>query len=40
VLATLIWHEMAHIAVADEREAQRQEEERYKAPSQRCGRVW
>ena len=27
VLATLIWHEMAHIAGADEREAQRQEEE-------------
>ncbi len=27
VLATLIWHEMAHIAGADEREAQRQEED-------------
>ena len=27
VLATLIWHEMAHLAGADEREAQRQEEE-------------
>jgi hypothetical protein len=27
VLATLIWHEMPHIAGADEREAQSQEEE-------------
>jgi hypothetical protein len=27
VVATLIWHEMAHIAGADEREAQRREEE-------------
>jgi hypothetical protein len=27
VLATLIWHEMAHLAGAGEREAQRQEEE-------------
>ena len=26
-LATLIWHEMAHLGGADEREAQRQEEE-------------
>ena len=26
ILATVIWHEMAHIAGADEREAQRQEE--------------
>ena len=26
-LAILIWHEMAHLAGADEREAQRQEEE-------------
>ena len=27
VLATIIWHEMAHLAGAGEREAQRQEED-------------
>jgi hypothetical protein len=27
VLAAVIWHEMAHLAGADERDAQRQEEE-------------
>ena len=30
-LATLIWHEMAHLAGASEREAQRQEEELWSA---------
>ena len=36
-LATLIWHEMAHLGGADEREAQRQEEDLWMSTSREAG---